>query len=97
MRPGEMPRRDEMADRMANAVLKRLVGRKLVETRDEATARAAVRKVLLENLQAEERLDAEARQILLEHTKEIRDTAVDYRRLLALVKGKLARERGFIL
>lgn len=86
-----------MAERMADAVLKRLLGRKLVEAKDEGTARQAVRKVLMENLQAEERLDAEARQILMEHTKEIRDTAVDYARLLALVKGKLARERGFIL
>lgn len=86
-----------MADRIAAAVLKRLLVKKLVEARDEATARAAVRKVLLENLEAEERLDAEARKILLEHTQEIRETAVDYRRLLTLVKGKLARERGFIL
>jgi hypothetical protein len=86
-----------MADRMADAVLKRLLVKKLVETKDEAGARGAVRKVLMENLQAEERLDAEARQILMEHTREIRDTAVDYARLLAMVKGKLARERGFIL
>jgi hypothetical protein len=86
-----------MADRMADAVLKRLLVKKLVATKDEAAARGAVRKVLLENLQAEERLDAEARQILMEHTKEIRDSAVDYARLLAMLKGKLARERGFIL
>lgn len=86
-----------MAERVADAVVKRLRVKKLVEARDETAARAAVRKVLLENLQAEERLDAEARQILMEHTKEIRDTAVDYARLLALVRGKLARERGFIL
>ncbi len=92
-----MPRRDEMAERMTDAVLKRLLARKLVEAKDGARARAAVRAVLVENLQAEERLDAEARQILLEHTREIRDTAVDYRRLFTLVKGKLARERGFIL
>ncbi|MBI2154737.1 MAG: DUF507 family protein [Candidatus Rokubacteria bacterium] len=92
-----MPRREAMAERVADAVVKRLRVKKLVEARDETAARAAVRKVLLENLQAEERLDAEARQILMEHTKEIRDTAVDYARLLALVRGKLARERGFIL
>ncbi len=86
-----------MADRMADAVVKRLVVKKLVEAKDETAARAAVRKVVKENLQAEERLDAEARQILMEHTKEIRDTAVDYARLLSLLRGKLARERGFIL
>ena len=86
-----------MADRMAGAVVKRLLVKKLVEAKDETAARAAVRKVLMENLQTEERLDAEARQILMEHTKEIRDTPVDYARLLSLVKGKLARERGFVL
>jgi len=62
-----------------------------------ARALAAVRKVLLENLQAEERLDAEARQILQEHTKAIKESAVDYGRLLSMIKGKLAKERGFIL
>jgi hypothetical protein len=92
-----MPRREEMADRMADAVLKRLMLKKFVEAKEDARARAAVRKILLENLEAEVRLDAEARQLLLEHTKQIKDAPVDYRRLLALVKGKLARERGFIL
>jgi len=92
-----MSRRDEMAERIAGAVVKRLQVKKLVETKDEARALAAVRKVLLENLQAEERLDAEARQILQEHTKAIKDTAVDYGRLFSLVKGKLAKERGFVL
>lgn len=92
-----MPRREEMAERMAGAVVKRLQVKKLVDTKDEARALAAVRKVLLEDLQAEAQLDAEARQILQEHTKTIRDAAVDYGRLLSMVKGKLAKERGFIL
>ncbi|MBI4241031.1 MAG: DUF507 family protein [Candidatus Rokubacteria bacterium] len=92
-----MSRREDLAERVAGAVVKRLRVKKLVDAKDEAKAQAAVRKVLLENLQAEERLDTDARQILQEHTKAIKDTAVDYRRLLSLVKGKLARERGFVL
>jgi hypothetical protein len=90
-------RREAIAERIAGAVVKRLQVKKFVETKDGAKALGAVRRVLLEDLQAEERLDAEARQILQEHTKAIRDTAVDYGRLFSLVKGKLARERGFIL
>jgi hypothetical protein len=90
-------RREAMADRMAAAVVKRLVLKKHVEVKDEARAREAVRKVLLENLQEEEKLEAGARQILLEHAKEIKDAVVDYGRMFAMVKGKLARERGFIL
>lgn len=92
-----MARRDEIAGRIADAVLKRLTARKVVEVKDEGAARAAVRHVLLDNFLAEERLDAEARQILLDHAKAIRESAADYRSLLGKVKEKLARDKGFVL
>ena len=92
-----MRRREEMVERIADAVVKRLQVKKYAEVKDDAKLRAAVRKVLLENLETEERLEADARQLLLDHAKEIKDTPTDYGRLLALVKEKLARERGFIL
>jgi hypothetical protein len=82
---------------MASEVVKRLAARKVVEVRDEGVARAAVRHVVLDNLIAEERLDADARQILMDHAKAIRESAADYRQLLGKVREKLARERGFIL
>jgi hypothetical protein len=92
-----MARRDELAGRMAEAVVKRLVTRKLAEVKDEARAREVIRRILAENLLAEEKIDADARALLLDHAKEIKDSASDYRRLFTLVKGKLARERGFTL
>ena len=52
---------------------------------------------LTEDLLAEEKLDADARALLQGHAKEIKDSASDYRRLFALVRAKLARERGFTL
>ena len=82
---------------MAGAVVKRLTARKIVEVKDEAAARAAIRHVVVDNLVAEEKLDVEARQLLLEHAKAIKDSAADYRQLLGKVREKLARERGFIL
>jgi hypothetical protein len=92
-----MPRRDEIAARMADAVVRRLTGRKIVEIRDEAAVRAAIRQVVLDNLAAEEALDAEARKLLLDNAKLIKDSAADYRALLGKVKGKLAKDRGFVL
>ena len=92
-----MPRRDEIADRMAMQVVKRLTARKVLEVKDEAAALAAVRGVVLDNLLAEERIEADARKLLLDHAKAIRDSAADYRQLLGKVRDKLARERGFIL
>lgn len=83
--------------RMADAVLKRLVTRKVVEVKDEPAARATLRQVVLENLVAEEQIEADARKLLLDHAKSIKDSAADYRALFGKVKEKLARERGFIL
>jgi len=82
---------------MASAVVKRLTVRKIAEVKDENTARAAIRQVVLDNLAAEEQIDAEARKLLLDNAKMIRDSAADYRQLLGKVREKLARERGFIL
>jgi len=82
---------------MADAIVKRLAAKKVVEARDEDVARAVVRHVVADNIAAEERLEADARQLLLDHAKMIRDSAADYRQLLGKVKEKLARERGFIL
>ena len=82
---------------MADAVVKRLVTRKIAEIKDEKAARAAVRHVVLGNLTAEEKLEEDARKLLLEHAKQIKDSAADYRQLLGKVKEKLARERGFVI
>ncbi len=92
-----MSRRDEIAGRIAAAVVKRLTAKKVVEIKDEAGAKAAIRQILAENLLAEERLEADARQLLLDHAKAIKDSAADYRQLLGKVKEKMARDRGFIL
>ena len=92
-----MSRRDEIALRMADAIVKRLAAKKVVEVRDEDVVRAVIRHVVSDNIAAEERLEADARQLLLEHAKMIKDSAADYRQLLGKVKEKLARDRGFIL
>jgi hypothetical protein len=92
-----MPRREQIAERMADAVLKRLTARKVLEVKDEGAARAAIRHVVLENLVMEEKLEADARQLLLDHAKAIKESSADYRQLFGKVREKLARDRGFIL
>ena len=92
-----MPRRDQIAERMADAVVKRLTTKKIIEVKDDAALRAAIRHVVLENLVAEEKLDADARQLLLNHAKAIKESSADYRQLFGKVREKLARDRGFIL
>ena len=92
-----MPRRDQIAERMADAIVKRLTTRKVMDICDEAAARAAIRHVVIGNLTAEAALDADARKLLLDNAKMIKDSAADYRALLGKVKEKLAKDRGFVL
>ena len=82
---------------MASAIVNRLTARKVVEVREEDVVRAVIRHVVSDNIAAEERLEADARQLLLDHAKMIKDSAADYRQLLGKVKEKLAKDRGFIL
>lgn len=82
---------------MAEAVVKRLVSRKLAEIKDEARAREVIRHILSENFLAEEKIETEVTTLLLDNAKLIKDSASDYKRLFTMAKTRLARERGFIL
>ena len=59
---------------MADSILKRLSTRRIIECKDEAAARAVVRQIVLDNIALEERVDADARQLLLEHAKAIKES-----------------------
>jgi hypothetical protein len=92
-----MRRREEIAVRFADAVVKRLVTRKLVEVKDEARVRTTLQKVIIENLQTEDQIDTETRELLQTHARDIREKGLDYRQLFSKAKEKLARDRGFVL
>jgi hypothetical protein len=89
--------RDEIAGRIGQAILKRLIARRFVEAKDEARVSQALQRVIAENLSTEEQLDAEARRILQDYARDIREKGLDYRQLFAKTKEKLARDRGFVL
>jgi hypothetical protein len=89
--------RDEIAVRVGDAIIKRLVTRKLLEVKDEARVRAVLQKLIVENLHAEDQLDTEARQLLQGYARDIREKGLDYRQLFNKTKEKLARDRGFVL
>ena len=92
-----MRRREEIAKRFSDAILKRLTTRKLIELKDEPRARTALQKLVIENLQIEEQIDTEARQLLQGYARDIREKGLDYRQLFSKTKEKLARDRGFVL
>lgn len=89
--------REEIAGRIGEAIVKRLVGRRFIEAKDEARVRQAIQRVIVDNLAAEEQLDVEARKLLQDYARDIREKGLDYRQLLNKAREKLARDRGFVL
>ena len=89
--------REEIAGRFSDVIIKRLVTRRLVEIKDEPRVRGALQKLIVENLQTEDQLDAEDRELLQGYARDIREKGLDYRQLFNKTKEKLARDRGFVL
>lgn len=92
-----MKGREEIARRIGDVIVKRLVVRRFIEAKDETRVRQAIARVIVENLASEEQLDIEARRILQDYARDIREKGLDYRQLFAKTREKLARDRGFVL
>ena len=89
--------REEIAGRIGDVIVKRLIARRFIEAKDETRVRQAIQRVIVDNLVAEEQLDVEARRILQGYARDIRDQGLDYRQLFTKTREKLARDRGFVL
>jgi hypothetical protein len=83
---------------MAQEVVKRLLADQMLETKttpEELTVR--VRQAMAEELAVEERVNEEARQILNDHSDEMRRTGVSYQEMFKKVKAQIAKDRKLIL
>jgi uncharacterized protein len=58
---------------------------------------AEIRRVITEDLQVEDQLNEEVKEILRAHTVEIDRGNIDYSRMFSMVKRQLVKERGLIL
>ena len=57
----------------------------------------ALDQAITQELSAEDRLNAEVRQLLKAYEQQIEQGQVDYQKMFQMVKQKLVRERGIIL
>jgi hypothetical protein len=82
---------------MAKEVVKRLVAAEMIETKVPDAVAQRVRQAMSEELGIEDRLNEEVREILNQHSDEMRRTGVSYQDMYKKVKGELARQRKLIL
>jgi hypothetical protein len=82
---------------MAKEVVKRLSATEMIETKAADLVTQHVRQTMAEELSVEDRLNEEVREILSQHSDEMRRTGVSYQEMYKKVKGELARQRKLIL
>jgi uncharacterized protein DUF507 len=82
---------------MASEVVKKLVEGNLIETKAPDALTQRLRMTMLEELGVEDRINEEAREILIQHQDEMRRTGASYQEMFKKVKAQLARDRKLIL
>ncbi len=82
---------------MAGELVKRLLGSKMIEAPSADALAQRVRAAMQDEINVEDRLNEEVREILTKHADEMRRTGAQYQEMYKKVKGELARQRKLIL
>ena len=90
--------RREMIQYLAQAIARELIDRGCIQALGErAKVEEALREVITEELQIEDRLNDEVKDLLRAFSSEFAKGEADYHTMFTMVKRRLARERGLIL
>ena len=88
----------ERINHLASTVVKRLGEHKVLEvTGSGESLIRTVEAAITEELNVEDRLNAEVREMLKRFESEFAKGQADYQKMFTMVKQKLVRERGVIL
>lgn len=89
--------RKRQIESIAENIVEDLTREGSIKCQDMEELKTLVRREITEDLMVEDRLNEEVRQILDEHSSQIRQGSIEYHKMFRLVKEKLARERKIIL
>ena len=92
-----MRMRPEQVEVIAHEVVRRLDESGAVRFSDQEDAKERVARMLTEDLQVEDRLNDEVREILRGLADQMNSQNIQYHEMFKLVKSKLVRERKLIL
>ena len=87
----------QIVEYMAESIVIELLAGKLVKVADRERLVGVVENIILADLELEDQLEEEARELLNQHYEQVRASGAQYYELLRKVKEKLAKEKGIIL
>jgi uncharacterized protein len=90
--------RREMIQYLSQAMARDLIDKGFIQVLGErAKVEELLRETITEELQVEERLNDEVKDLLRAFSNEFSRGEADYHKMFTMVKRKLAQERGLIL
>jgi hypothetical protein len=87
----------DLVGHMAAESLKKLIEGEMVEVKAPEAIVPRLRQAMLEELTVEDRINDEARQILIQHQDQMRNSGISYQEMFKKVKAQLARDRKLVL
>jgi hypothetical protein len=82
---------------ISRKIVKTLVGEGKLEVDSETRVVDAIGKVITDELQIEDRLNDEVREVLLEHSSQMERSDITYTDMFKKVKRELAKKKGIVL
>ncbi|MBS1842292.1 MAG: DUF507 family protein [Acidobacteria bacterium] len=87
----------DLVGHMAAETLKKLVEAEMVEVKTPEAVVPRLRQAMLEEITVEDRINDEARQILIQHQDQMRNSGISYQEMFKKVKAQLARDKKLVL
>jgi hypothetical protein len=78
-------------------IVKTLVAEGKLEVDSEPRIVEGIAKVITDELQIEDRLNEEVREVLMQHASEMERSNVTYTEMFKMLKKKMAKEKGIVL
>jgi hypothetical protein len=82
---------------ISRKIVKTLVAAERLEVDDEARVVEGIAKVIVDELQVEDRLNDEAREVLAQHMSQMERSDITYSEMFRKVKRELAKKKGIVL
>jgi hypothetical protein len=82
---------------LARKIVKTLVAAEKIEVESEAHLIEGLTRLISAELQLEDKLNEEVREVLIQHASEMERSNITYTEMFKMVKKKLAKEKGIVL
>lgn len=89
--------RSDEIEFLSRKIVKTLVTGEKLAVDDEEAVMAEIGRVITEELEREDRLNDEVREVLVQHSDEMARSNITYTEMFKMVKRKMAKEKGLIL